>query len=94
MLAALNNGSALLAILAALAWVRSAFVFEIYNGKPAARPPGPSLPSPALLYGIDKKGRQIDLIPTLKKQSRWNSYAACFAAGAAMLQALALRTGG
>jgi hypothetical protein len=43
----------------------------------------------ALLYGFDRKGRQIDLIPTLREQSRWNSRAAWLAAGAAVFQAIA-----
>ena len=86
----LNTASALLALLAAIAWIRSSRVVVIYDGKPAIRPSGASLPSPALLYGVDKNGRQVDLIPTLKEQSKWNSYAALLAAGAAMFQALGI----
>lgn len=87
MLTGLNIVSALLAIFAACAWIQSARAQVVYSGKPGFRPPGPSLPNPALLYGIDSKGRQIDLIPTLKEQSKWNRYAALLAAAAAFFQA-------
>jgi len=84
----INIASAALAVLAAIAWIISAHVTVVYNGKAAIRPPGPSLPNPALLYGANRRGQQIDLIPTLKKQSQWNSRAAWLAAGAALLQAM------
>jgi len=83
----INVASAAFAIFAAIAWIKSASVTVVFDGKPAARPPGAALPNPALLYGINERGQQIDLIPTLKKQSLWNSWAARLAAVAALLQA-------
>jgi len=83
----INVASAAFAVFAAMAWITSANVTVVYDGKPAVRPSGPSLPNPALLYGVNKKGQQIDLIPTLKKQSLWNGTAAWLAAVAALLQA-------
>jgi hypothetical protein len=48
------------------------------------------LPGPKLLYGMDAKGREVELIGTLKLQSKWNGYAARLAAAAAFFQSLAL----
>lgn len=87
MLTLINVASAAFAVFAAIAWIKSAYVTVVYDGKPAVRSPGPALPNPALLYDVNKNGQQIDLIPTLKKQSLWNSRAAWLAAVAALLQA-------
>lgn len=85
----LNTISAILALLAAAAWVKSSRVVVIYDGGPVPRPPG-LLPQPAILFEKDAKGREVELIGTLKRQSRWNGYAARLAAAAAFFQALAL----
>lgn len=87
MKAFLNIASAAFAFLAACAWAYSAYTTAIYAG-PTTRPPGTKLPSPALLYGVDAKEREIDLIPTLIKQSKWSRYAASLAAVAALCQGL------
>jgi hypothetical protein len=85
----LNIFSALFAILAALAWIRSSRVRKFYAGGPIPRPPG-SLPQPALLLEMDAQGRQVELIGTLRRQSTWNGYAASLAAAAATFQALSI----
>jgi hypothetical protein len=84
----MNIISAILALIAGCAWVRSSRVTVIYSGGAVPSPRG-SLPHPALSYGLDRKGRQIELIGTLQKQSKWNACAAGFAAGAAAFQAVA-----
>jgi hypothetical protein len=88
-LTVLNTISAILALLAAAAWIRSSRVVVIYDGGPVPRPPG-SLPRPALLYEMDAEGREVELIGTLRRQSKWNGYAAMLAAAAAFFQALVL----
>ena len=80
-LTVLNAISAVLAILAALAWIRSSHVV-VYDPV--------SGPLPTFYYA--EKGRRIELLRTLKRQSTWNSYAAGLAAAAAFFQALALIT--
>ncbi len=87
--AMLNIASAIFALLAAGAWAYSACAVTIYEGAPIVKPEGARLPAPALFYGMDRKGRQIDLIPTLIKQSKWSRNAAILTAIAAVCQALA-----
>lgn len=87
MKAMLNIASAIFALLAAGAWAYSAYAVTIYAG-PFVKPEGARLPAPAFYYGLDRKGRQIDLIPTLIKQSKWSRNAAVLAAIAALCQGL------
>lgn len=77
--------SAAFAILAAVAWITSTIVFV-----PA--PPGVGLGAVlgGNIYDKDRWGRPYDVVETLKKQSRWNQYAAWAAAAAAVFQALAI----
>jgi hypothetical protein len=86
-LTTLNMLTAVLAVLAGLAWMRSTRVVEIFGGQFPTHPPG-RLPKPAILYEIDAKGREVELIGTLTKQSKWNRHAATLAAAAAFSQAL------
>jgi hypothetical protein len=88
----LNALCAFFAVCAAIAWVISSRTKVIYTGQPSQLRAGqsrPMLPDPAFLYGLTRDGRQIDLMPTLRAQSKWNGYAAALAAAAALCQALA-----
>jgi hypothetical protein len=76
-----NSLSALLALGAGVSWVTSTVVWE-------KAPEGVGLGATldGGLYDDDKKGRRFDVLATIKKQSRWNAYAAWLAAVAAFLQ--------
>lgn len=87
---ALNLLSAIFALLAAGAWIRSTRVREYPTDKPEPRPPGSSYPTPQIGFGRDKEGRQYELFATIRLQSRWNAYAAWLAAAAAVCQAAAM----
>ncbi|NOG73750.1 hypothetical protein [Roseicella sp. DB1501] len=83
----LNAATAIFGSLSAIAWVRSAR-FQV--------PAPPNVGLGGVLggdvYDEDASGRRFDVLETLKGQSRWNSYAAWLAAGAAACQvAVAVR---
>jgi hypothetical protein len=78
----LNVLSAICAIAAGVAWVRSTIVW-------VKAPPDRGLGGVigGNIYDEDKHGRRYDVLKTIKKQSSWNRIAAWFAAASALFQA-------
>lgn len=70
-------------IISCFFWVKSA-VAEVPR---RMADPEKGIPASHLTYG-DEKGKEIDLIETAKQQSKWNKFAAAFAAVAAISQAI------
>jgi hypothetical protein len=77
--------SAILAVIAAVTWHRSA---TIWVPAPAGVDKG-HVPGRGL-YDDDASGRRYDVIETIKAQSRWNRIASISAAGAAVFHGLTL----
>jgi hypothetical protein len=75
----LNLLSAIFALLAAGAWIRSTVVREYPTDKPEPRAPGASYPTPQIGFGRDREGRHTKSDPfyqALKFSARMNTIAA------------------
>lgn len=77
----MNSLPALPALGAGISWITSTIVWE---KAPEGVRRGCTLDGG--IYDDDRKGRRFDVLATIKKQSRWNAYAAWLAATAAFLQ--------